>query len=106
MDEQQEREQRGLVIAAKAKLERADDGRWFVPSQSGRVTEHGHCYVVKPDPAHPYCSCPDFTARHLRCKHIYAVEIVVGLVMSGFHQGVYLVSLFTSKLRIVHCVLL
>src|SRR5207244_656369 len=77
MDEQQEREQRGLVIAAKAKLERASDGRWFVPSQSGRVTEHGHCYVVKPDPAHPHCTCPDFTARHLRCKHIYAVEIVV-----------------------------
>src|SRR6267378_3006125 len=77
MDEQQEREQRGLIIAAKAKLERANDGRWFVPSQSGRVTEHGHCYVVKPDPAHPHCTCPDFTARHLRCKHIYAVEIVV-----------------------------
>jgi hypothetical protein len=26
--------------------------------------------------------------------------------MSGFHQGVYLISLFAGKLRIVHCVLL
>ena len=28
------------------------------------------------------------------------------LVMCGFHQSVYLVSLFAGKLRIVHCVLL
>jgi transposase len=77
MDEQQEREQRGLVIAAKAKLQKADDGRWFVPSQSGRVGSHGSSYVVNPDPTHPHCTCPDFTARQRRCKHIYAVEIVV-----------------------------
>ena len=46
MDEQQEREQRGLVIAAKSKLQRSDDGyRWFVPSQ----TEGCHnTYTVKP----------------------------------------------------------
>src|SRR5438477_6030932 len=72
MDEQQEREQRGLVIAAKAKLQQAGDGRWFVPSQSKPAF-----YEVKPDPAHPHCTCPDFTARQRRCKHIYAVEIVV-----------------------------
>src|SRR5437870_13665112 len=24
-----------------------------------------------------HCTCPDFTARQRRCKHIYAVEIVV-----------------------------
>jgi hypothetical protein len=34
MDEQQEREQRGLVIAATSKLQRAGDGRWFAPSQT------------------------------------------------------------------------
>src|SRR6059058_2075926 len=71
MDEQQEREQRGIVIAAKAKLQQAGDGRWFVPSQSKPAF-----YEVKPDPAHPHCTCPDFTARQLRCKHLYAVEIV------------------------------
>lgn len=72
MDEQQEREQRGLVIAAKSKLQQSGD-RWFVPSQSG---QRGTYYTVKPDPAKPHCSCPDFTARQLRCKHLYAVEIV------------------------------
>src|SRR5688572_31998345 len=30
----------------------------------------------------------------------------LSLVMPGFHQGVYLVSLSASKLPIVHCVLL
>src|SRR6266849_10623851 len=77
MDEQQAREQRGLVIAAKAKLQRSDDGvRWFVPSQSGRVGQHGGMYIVKPDPVKPQCTCPDFECRKQRCKHIYAVEIV------------------------------
>jgi transposase/predicted nucleic acid-binding Zn finger protein len=72
MDEQQEREQRGLVIAATAKLQKTGD-RWFVPSQTAR---HGLYYEVRPDPANPFCSCPDFTARQRTCKHIYAVEIV------------------------------
>jgi transposase len=78
MDEQQEREHRGLLIAATSKLQRADDGkRWFVPSQSGNTgTTRGSYYEVKPDPIKPYCSCPDFTARQRTCKHIYAVEIV------------------------------
>ena len=73
-NEQQEREQRGLVIAAKSKLQRSDDGnRWFVPSQTAGCS---NTYTVKPDPAKPHCTCPDFTARQLRCKHLYAVEIV------------------------------
>jgi transposase len=75
MDEQQEREQRGLVIAARAKLQRSDDGyRWFVPSQTKGCKD---TYIVKPDPAHPQCTCPDFVARQQRCKHIYATEIVI-----------------------------
>ena len=73
MDEQREREQRGLVIAATAKMQKSDDGRWFVPSQTGH---RGTYYTVRPDPAKPFCSCPDFEARQLRCKHVYAVEIV------------------------------
>jgi transposase len=73
MDEQQEREQRGLVIAATAKLQKSGDGRWFVPSHSGH---RGTYYEVKPDTLKPHCTCPDFTARQRTCKHIYAVEIV------------------------------
>ena len=75
MEEQQEREQRGLVIAATAKLQKSDDGyRWFVPSQTKGCND---TYTVKPDPAHPQCTCPDFTARQQRCKHIFATEIVI-----------------------------
>jgi len=66
------REQRGLEIAAKSKLQRAGD-RWFVPSQTGRHTY----YEVKPDTSQPHCTCPDFELRQLRCKHLYAVEYVI-----------------------------
>jgi len=68
------REQKGLEIAAKSKLQKAEDGRWFVPSQTGH---RGTYYTVKPDPAKPRCSCPDFESRQLRCKHLFAVEYVI-----------------------------
>lgn len=74
MDEQQEREQRGLIIAATSKLQKSGD-RWFVPSQT-KGKGGSYYYEVKPDPLKPHCTCPDFTARQLTCKHIYAVEIV------------------------------
>src|SRR5207253_10469233 len=49
MEEQREREQRGLIIAATAKLQKSDDGyRWFVPSQTEGCRE---TYIVKHDPA-------------------------------------------------------
>ncbi len=66
------REQKGLEIAAKSKLQKSGD-RWFVPSQGQR----GTYYTVKPDTATPHCSCPDFECRQLRCKHIFAVEYVI-----------------------------
>jgi SWIM zinc finger len=70
------RELKALEIAAKAKLQRSDDGyRWFVPSQTHKSGDH--YYTVKPDPVHPHCSCPDFEARKLRCKHIFAVEYTI-----------------------------
>ena len=71
------REQKGLEIAAKSKLQQTGDGRWFVPSQSGRVGKWGGFYQVDPNPAKPYCSCPDFECRQLRCKHLFAVEYVI-----------------------------
>src|SRR5438105_11643282 len=65
MDEQKEREQRGLIIAATSKLQKSDDGcRWFVPSQSHAPgTGATSYYTVKPDQFKPHCTCPDFTAR-------------------------------------------
>jgi len=66
-----QREQKALQIAAKSKLTRKGD-TWLVPSQAGPKK-----YTVDPNPQSPSCTCPDFEARQLRCKHIFAVEIVI-----------------------------
>ncbi len=66
-----EREQKAIVIAAKSKLTRKGD-TWLVPSQAGPKK-----YTVDPNPREPHCSCPDFEARQLPCKHLLAVEIVI-----------------------------
>jgi len=70
------REQKGLEIAARARIEQKGD-RWFVPSQSGANTPHGHHYIVKPDASNPHCTCPDYETRQLKCKHLWAVEFVI-----------------------------
>lgn len=69
------REERGLQIAAKANLQREGD-RWFVPSQSGRGMNDSY-YIVKPDQSNPHCNCPDHEMRHVKCKHIFAVEFTI-----------------------------
>lgn len=72
MTERQERESKALVIAAKSKLSKKGD-KWIVPSQSG----YKPFYEVDPNPDAPHCDCPDFEKRGERCKHIFAVEIVI-----------------------------
>jgi transposase len=72
MNERQEREGKALVIAAKSKLTKKGD-KWHVPSASG----YAPYYEVDPNPRAPHCTCPDFEKRGERCKHIYAVEIVI-----------------------------
>ena len=67
-----EREEKALVIAAKSKLTKKGDV-WRVPSQSG----YKPYYEVDPNPESPRCTCPDFETRRERCKHIFAVEIVI-----------------------------
>src|SRR5271154_4345475 len=65
------REERGLVIAATQKL--TQKGKvWLVPSQSGKGK-----YTVCPDSETPFCSCPDHEETGGKCKHIYAVEVVM-----------------------------
>lgn len=66
-----ERQQKAIAIAAHTELV-CKGGLWLVPSQSGP-----NKYRVNPDPESPRCDCPDFEARQLRCKHIYAVEITL-----------------------------
>lgn len=75
-DNMDAREQRGLEIADKGKLQRQGD-RWFVPSQSGTVRQHGNSYIVIPDVSNPHCTCPDHELRQVKCKHIYAVEYTI-----------------------------
>lgn len=70
-DTMEPREQKALEIAAKSKLTRKGD-IWQVPSQAGTGK-----YTVDPNPQEPHCTCPDFEARQLRCKHIFAVEYVI-----------------------------
>ena len=66
------REQRGLVIAATCKITKKDD-KWFVPSQN----QGGTRYTVSPDADNPHCTCMDHETRHVRCKHIFAVQFVI-----------------------------
>jgi hypothetical protein len=47
------RQQKGLEIAAIAKIERKG-GAWLVPSQSGKGR-----YTVIPHAETPHCTCPD-----------------------------------------------
>ena len=64
------RQQRGLAIAALARIEKNRVG-YSVPSQSGNGA-----YVVNLD-GEPFCTCPDFEKRQQPCKHIYAVEFII-----------------------------
>jgi transposase len=67
------RKQRGLEIAALARIDR-DNDVYLVPSQ----TDPRHPkYQVRYHAEHPTCNCPDHAQRGCRCKHIYAVEYVI-----------------------------
>jgi transposase len=67
------RKQRGLEIAALARIDRDNDA-YLVPSQ----TDPRHPkYKVHYHAEHPTCNCPDHEQRGCRCKHIYAVEYVI-----------------------------
>lgn len=65
-----EREQRGMELAATKKMRQAKNG-WIVPSQTG----DGTLYTVNLEAQ--TCSCPDHETRQVKCKHIYAVEFTI-----------------------------
>jgi transposase/predicted nucleic acid-binding Zn finger protein len=93
MSDLTERELKALEIAAKAKLQRSGD-RWFVPAQTGK---RGTYYTVKPDPAQPHCTCPDFESRKLRCKHIFAVEYTIEREQTSDGESVVTETLRISR---------
>lgn len=66
------RQQRGLVIAATAKITQRDHGTWIVPSQSDKGR-----YAVSITKEGKFCTCPDFELRQQPCKHVYAVQYVL-----------------------------
>ena len=67
------RKARGFEIAQAGKITKNGNG-WLVPSQSNGATydvefsefEHKHS-----------CNCPDYQYRKIKCKHIFAVELIV-----------------------------
>lgn len=68
----QSRRDKGLVIAQTSRIVQNEKGQWKVPSQSG----HGH-YVVISNGFEAKCSCPDYEVRKTKCKHVWAVELIV-----------------------------
>lgn len=65
------RKQRGYEIATSSRIDRTKDG-WKVPSQSGEGS-----YLVVSNGFEARCDCPDCQTRRTKCKHMWAVELVV-----------------------------
>jgi transposase-like protein len=65
-----EREQRGKEIAQQQnQIIRIDENTYTVKSQT-----NSHEYKVFKVNDEWYCECPDHVYRHVKCKHIFAVE--------------------------------
>jgi transposase len=67
------RKERGAEIARTNHIRKSDKG-WLVPSQTSDAS-----YIVQFsefDHKHS-CDCPDYQHRHIKCKHIFAVELIV-----------------------------
>jgi transposase-like protein len=65
-----DREQRGIEIAKCAdQIKRIDENTYTVKSQSGNGE-----YCISKVCGEWLCECPDNGFRHVKCKHIYAVE--------------------------------
>lgn len=69
----EERKQRGMQIAALARIEQKD-GAYLVPSVTNPVPTR---YKVQMSGMFPACDCRDHAERGCKCKHIYAVEYFI-----------------------------
>lgn len=65
-----ERQERGIVIADRCRIEKTGNF-WIVPSQTNNSK-----YVVNIREDEAHCTCPDHETRGVKCKHIFAVELV------------------------------
>ena len=66
------REERGLVIVQtkESQVNQIEENFYTVKSQSG----NGEYAIYQVD-GEWHCECPDHTYRHVKCKHLFAVEI-------------------------------
>ncbi len=69
---QDARKLRGLQIAKTSRIIQDEKGNWKVPSQSG-----AGFYIVKSNGFGADCNCKDHEDRGCKCKHIWAVELIV-----------------------------
>jgi transposase-like protein len=70
-----EREQRGMKIAQQEnQVKRIDIDSYTVKSQS-----NDHAYKVFKVSDEWFCECPNHVYRHVKCKHIFAVEFSASL---------------------------
>jgi len=70
-----QREQKGLEIAKlDNQIKRLDASTYVVKSQSG----NGKYHVCKSENQWR-CECPDYVYRHVKCKHIFAVEFSLSI---------------------------
>ena len=67
------REERGLVIVQtkESQVSQIEENFYTVKSQSGSGKE----YAIYQVDGEWHCECPDHTYRHVKCKHLFAVEI-------------------------------
>src|SRR3989338_3667847 len=63
---------RGIEIAKTSRIVKNEKGQWKVPSQSG-----AGFYMVESNGFGASCNCPDHELRKCKCKHIWAVELIV-----------------------------
>ncbi|HEY4188586.1 MAG TPA: transposase [Polyangia bacterium] len=63
------RQEKGRALARDKRIKRIAGATWAVPSQGGATA-----YLVNEMAA--TCSCPDYETRRVKCKHMWAVEIV------------------------------
>jgi hypothetical protein len=66
---------KGLVLALSRRVYRLENSdTFYVESES---TDNLY-YFVKYNPSvFEWCACPDNSTRHIKCKHLYAIEFAI-----------------------------
>jgi hypothetical protein len=69
------RSRKGLVLALSRRFYRLENSdTFYVESES---TDNEYYFGKYNPPAFEWCACPDNSTRHIKCKHLYAIEIAI-----------------------------